>query len=1392
MLYESIKPLKVYNSQRLCYLPKGTKNGYGNVVFMLSNSQENTLNALTNGYINYRTSLYKFYYIDAIYKDKIGRKRFIFNNTQVVKKKFNDRKITPPLRFIPYASRKTAFKKNQNMFVDLGDWTGLFFKYRLMTSTEVICNSFISFLNKKVNDDFYKDYEKIIYMDIPNWFPNGKEIKLQRKELDNPISILLFSIYRFPEKIKELGDIIFLITDSKSNQIIKLPASELTKENFNRIKTRIKSLRGLKYVDEEEELEDEEESNITPVSDVNKSVSDNREKIINSLKKNLLGNVEDDIYDELVEEDDDIKEDTETVETEDDDLDAEIEAEANKFLDDNKDLLEKVDNEVVVKEVEEHIKKKLYIAKFKPERTQKEIKKVEELNKKQSAAVGTPSIEDIKSKTIEETNLSKYIKTTNPNIVKSSYRNFDKAYNEKKLNKDIDEAISKLSDGDIKVFITDKEEKDTSDQLNLKKTLTYHLEDEKGKKMTLKFDVPIIIDDKFIYLNGSKKIIQHQFVLKPIVKTDKDTVQIVSLYNKIFIRRKGEMDLSSSSLKKYILKNSENFRVKFGNSLIKNKEYETGLDFDIIAKNIHEFTIGSNRFITEIDALIAEYDRLGIKYSHIDLSKNIPIGYNKKSKEIIYIKNTDDYTEKIVSYLPNSDVDDLEKIKIGNRLMYAQCTVLSKDFPLIFFMLFCDGFKSTMEKCGIEYKFVSFDEAKSIDKFEYGTTALSDGVIIWKRYPLKNSLLMNGLQTIPMNLYSYEELESKDTYIFLLSQYFNWSTAAFNLDQYKNFMIDHITKEILIDFGYPTDLTELMAYAAELLTNNKYIPENDLRNMRIRSNEIIAFHTYNAVVNAYNKYRKTQHKRHPTPISVKRDAILVELKKSKLVEENSVLNPVLELEKNRSVTFKGERGINKDRAMSLSKRSYNESMLGVVGISTSPDANVGILRQLTLEPSITSTRGYIDVNGLKNVDKLSSANLLTPAELLTPLGVQHDDPTRTSMAYKQSKYMVLLEDSDPVLIGNKVESVIPYHLSDEFCVTAKMDGVINDIQEDFVIVKYSDGSYKSIDISPQVKKNASSGFYIESQLICNKKVGDKIKEGDVIAYNEKAFTPNDFDNGVSMNLGALTKIAIVPNWDIFEDSAPISAALSKRLSTVMITEKPLALNKEASVDFMVKVGDKIKTGDPLIRFDQSPDDPVVNKFLESIREELDEEILESTSTTLKSKYTGEIIDIKIFSTVELDDLSPSLKKIVSNYYSKLKKRNKVLDKYKNDGDYEYYKSGHLITEAPIRLEPDIQGKIRGVKVDDGVLIVFYIKYRDNMKKGDKMCSEFALKSICSHVIDEGYEPYSEYRPDEEISSLVAPLSISARKTPSIFLAMFGNKLLIELKRQLKDIYLKDE
>lgn len=64
----------------------------------------------------------------------------------------------------------------------------------------------------------------------------------------------------------------------------------------------------------------------------------------------------------------------------------------------------------------------------------------------------------------------------------------------------------------------------------------------------------------------------------------------------------------------------------------------------------------------------------------------------------------------------------------------------------------------------------------------------------------------------------------------------------------------------------------------------------------------------------------------------------------------------------------------------------------------------------------------------------------------------------------------------------------------------------------------------------------------------------------------------------------------------------------------------------------------------------------------------------------------------------------------------------------------------------------------------------------------------ALKGIISEKIPDELAPYSEFRPDEQIGAILATIGINARMTGSVFFALFGNKVLIELKRKCKELY----
>ena len=96
--------------------------------------------------------------------------------------------------------------------------------------------------------------------------------------------------------------------------------------------------------------------------------------------------------------------------------------------------------------------------------------------------------------------------------------------------------------------------------------------------------------------------------------------------------------------------------------------------------------------------------------------------------------------------------------------------------------------------------------------------------------------------------------------------------------------------------------------------------------------------------------------------------------------------------------------------------------------------------------------------------------------------------------------------------------------------------------------------------------------------------------------------------------------------------------------------------------------------------------------------------------------------------------------------------------------------------------------IKGVTCD--VLIEFYIAHDDEVSVGDKCVVYAASKQVISEVIPAGQEPYAESTPNEEISMFVAPSSILKRMIPSVVMTASANKVLVELKKKIREIWEK--
>ena len=993
----------------------------------------------------------------------------------------------------------------------------------------------------------------------------------------------------------------------------------------------------------------------------------------------------------------------------------------------------------------------------------------------------------------------------NPSILNEEVKHnktidFDNSYYAKQNKKDLANIFSAFNnDEDVKLFVKDIQVENTSDVFTKKETYTIKYQDEKKQLHTFKINYPILKDGKFIISGGGRKLILKQLLLLPIVKTKPDIVQITTNYNKLFVYRFGEKlsdgtefikKLLLQDLSKSIVKDS-GFNYRRGNTSSKNKGFETSLEYTELSKN---FSFIENKKISivfnqkEIINIIASK---GIK-PYILNESIIPVGFIKEANELVYVntktgeifakdgkgvkKVNENLTYFIIeNILKTSLTDDKMKefyaFSPSKTLAYTRARITGRTIPTVVILSYETGLQNVIERYGISYEFVKKDRVAK----EFGKKRLKfkDGYLIYSSLDLKSTLLLDGLTLIDTAEWNFEQMNTKDPYIEYFNDFHGSRNIGKGLHNMLSLMVDPITKEVLEDLKLPTNIIDIMLYANTLLSTSNYKAMNDMSCYRLRGAEQVNAVLYKILADSFKTYKDTSNNGNPIKISVDPDILFKKLNSEKTVDEYSILNPSLEVDKASSVTYKGPSGINLDDAYTTELRAYSPSMYGIVSTPTPDSAKCGAVRQLAYDPKILNIRGMLD---LDRSNRNTSTNLYCPSELLNNFTCTHADPPRIGMQTTQQKHTIPVNVQSRPLFGTGIDKTLPYVISDDFVVAAIQGGTLEKIdnKNELAILKYDDGTTDVIDISEVVSKNSNGGFYIANRKELTIKEGQKFKKGSILAKNPSYFKGSDPED-VIYSTGKLCKIAIVSRDGTFEDSSMISQKMSKDMTTNITMKKEVNLGVNSNVEFVIKKGAHVKTGDPLVIFDTSFEDSSINMLLGDLGDEIDE----LTTNELHSKYTGRIVDINMYYNHEIEEYTPSVQKILKEYVSKNKTKVKVTN------DLLGKESLRLVNVKAVDKINTV--KIKGTDVD-GILIEIFIEYEDALGVGDKITFATALKTTISDVFDEGEAPYTEFEPDEELDAVFPSLSIITRMTTDLYFQLFLNKGLLGLKKEVAKIW----
>ena len=1297
---------------------------------------------------------YNTKYKTLLYNDRIR------NNKEVIQLYKNVKQDNPWIKktFISY-DRYNSF----NIFIDLYYYNQTYLNNNTFTitkSTDMYFEFIRRFiLDKRIDKAGYT--KKTVFVPVYGWNPKDNSNLFDYRTNLNPISVFFKKMKLSFEDLKVFNGIDFIFFGK--NGYFKMNTEKLKEDDFR------KFMRFVTALDKNEIIDDSNEPDNSP-NGITTSILDKLENNKGIVVHSLTGSA------------DNVK-----LKTEDNDeptkpVDEEKEAKKAEMVKKIKDASENVsDEEEVLNKLEADKDLKRIIADLQDDpddgrrinaaRASRIAKAQDNLMEKKFEGKSIRSMvnESNKPKELPETELP--IKTINDEWKHLKAVNFEKEYD---LDADIIKCLNSLSDTnkEFPVSILDVQKEDTSTSEDSVYTYTVKCEDYSGKRFTLKFDIPKFRDNRFMRLRGNEKLFSIEMPLIPISKTDPDTVQICSFYNKIFIetyytsagKSNPYTDILVKALNKY---DGKNIKIVLGDNSKICKKYELPIDYIDLASQYSRIEIQREMVKDNLTIYFNQDEIRAIK--GVDPTKGIPIAV-KNDGTVLYYTGTNDgitISQFIINSIGDPKFMDLVQSQTAARKStYSRASILNTNIPVIVILAHDLGLTKAMDIAGIKYD-ISEKKNRSI---EYDSIKLSDCYINYE-VSYDSLMLMNGLKDCNIDEYSITDINAKMTWVNILDN-FGGRIKSDGLDNFKDLMFDPVTVEICRDYDLPENYHEALVYASNLLVDNKHTIHKDLSTNRYRTNEVIAAQFYRVLSDSYKDYALQNKHGRKAIMTMNRSAVIDLILAQNNTSDLSVFQPLLEIEAKNTISTKGVTGMNSERAYKIDKRGYDDSMVNIIAQATGFASTVGVNRQTTINPNIEGGRGYFKQSG---VEDMNVVNTLCMTEALSPYVVSSDDPFRNDMTFVQtSKHSTPIEYGTPLLVTTGADAAMPYLASDMFCHKAKKSGKVTEINSQYMIITYKDNTKEYVNLDEQTMKNSDGGFYITLKLKTDLKVGQTVKENQILAYDSKSFSNRVGSGQVAYNMGCLTKVAIMTTEDGFEDSGICSEWLSEAMASNIVVSKDITLPAATNILFIAKKDQAIREGEPILIFQNAYDDKDANILLKNLNDE-DGDVSEIGRQVIKSKVTGRISDIKIYRTCDIDDnMSDSMKKIITSYEREVNRLKKVANGCSNSDSVQ-------LTEAG-KLPPT--GKLKHV---DGVRIEIYMEYHDKLSVGDKISNLNANKNVIMSQFSDDEAPYTDFRPNEAIDAVSSCSAIDGRMICSPFLVGALNKLMIELWRKCCDI-----
>jgi len=381
----------------------------------------------------------------------------------------------------------------------------------------------------------------------------------------------------------------------------------------------------------------------------------------------------------------------------------------------------------------------------------------------------------------------------------------------------------------IKVKKIEHEIKDNNQDryINYRATLQ-NVNGGKKEPYVVELNVPSPVNEKYFKLHGNSYIMSSQQFLRPITKTDKNEVRLISNYGIV--------------------------RVGLANSKF------NPTDINEITKYIQ---IKYPKLIKELNDEICKFEDGSIIFftgENVYTSANIEVKTDSATSKLINSKTNETIKQNKFEFLFDvflnkihtiNSADNLAKTK--KALPYFWVYLGGLKMPLLIYLWSQKGLLPTLNSFGINYEIVD----KEIPEVGVFFIALADGKSL-KITPetLKQRFLINALlSTIKLKDPINDLNDPQEIYPYIIQNYGSRAIVLIRLLT-ENFT-DQITKELLQFENLPTNLVDLISKPSlDQLLNKKPDSLSDLKIYRARLSEVILNLVYKQIKLSHNYYRR--------------------------------------------------------------------------------------------------------------------------------------------------------------------------------------------------------------------------------------------------------------------------------------------------------------------------------------------------------------------------------------------------------------------------------------------------------------------------------------------------------------------------------------------------------